>query len=167
MTVKSAILSLFAILMLVPVVYSDVPLHVPIKYEVLSPNKKFRAEIDPLEGTKITRVESGKVLWKLPDWYRWAFLSDDGEHFVTGYDGLNLIPLDCTKKLVLITFWRKGNKVKEVTVGDLFPDTRILQRTVSHYQWGTIDGIDRDGFLQVRRCDGTKFLFDVRTGAKR
>ncbi len=155
------------LLLIAPPVHSDAPLPAPAKHEVLSSNKKFRAELDPREGTKIINVESGRVLWKLPDWYRWAFLGDDGEHFVTGYDGLNLIPLDYTKKLVLITFWEKGNKIKEITVGDFFPDTRILQRTASHYQWGYIYGIDRDGFLQVKRCNGLVFLFNVRTGEKK
>jgi hypothetical protein len=164
----AATVVLFMILLLiVPPVHGDEPLPAPAKHEVLSPNKKLRAELDPREGTKIINVESGRVFWQLPDWYRWAFLADDGEHFVTGYDGLNLIPLDYTKKLVLITFWEKGNKIMEITVGDLFPDTRVLQRTASHYQWGYIYGIDRDGFLHVKKCDGLEILLDVRTGAKR
>jgi len=155
------------LLLIVPPVHSDGPLPAPAKHDVLSQNKKFRAELDPRVGTKIINVESGRVLWQIPDWYRWVFLGDDGEYLVTGYDGLNLIPLDYTKNLVLITFWKKGNKNKDITVGDLFSDTRILQRTVSHYQWGYIYGIDRNGFLHVKRCDGLEILFDVRTGAKR
>lgn len=164
----AATATLFMILLLIVLpVYGDEPLPAPAKYEVFSPNKKYRAELDPREGTKIINVESGKVLRQLPDWYRWAFLADDGEHFVTGYDGLNLIPLDYPKNLVLITFWSKGNKIREITVGDLFPDTRILQRTASHYRWGYIYGIDHDWFLHVKRCDGLEILLDVRTGAKR
>ncbi len=163
----AAIVCFFMILLLIALpVCSDAPLPLPAKHEVLSPNKRFRAELDPREGTKIISVESGTVLWKLPDWYRWAFLADDGEHFVTGYDGLNLIPLEYTRELVLITFWRKHKKIKEITVGDLFPDTGILQRTASHYHWGTIQGIDKDGHLQVERCDGTRFLFDIKTGER-
>ncbi len=155
------------LLLIVSTVCSDAPLSPPAKHEVLSRNKRFRAELDPREGTTIISMESGNILWKLPDWYRCAFLADDGQHFVTGYDGLNLIPLDYSKKLVLITFWKKGNKIKEITVEDIFPDTRILQRTASHYNWGYMSGIDQDGFLQVKRCDGRVFLFDVRTGAKK
>ncbi len=153
-----------ALLLIAPPSRGDEPLPLPEKYQVLSLNKKFRAELDPREGTRIIHVASSKIMWTLPTWHGWAFLSNDGEHLVTGYDGLNLIPLEYTKKLVLITFWMKDKKTREITVGDLFPDTRILQRTVSHYNWGTINGINPDGYLQVRRCDGTRFLFDVRTG---
>ncbi len=165
--IAAMVVLIMILLWIVPPVHSDEPLSAPAKHEVLSPNKKLRAELDPHEGTKIINVESGRVLWQLPDWYRWAFLADDGEHFVTGYDGLNLIPLDYTMRLVLITFWKKGDKIKEITVGDLFPDTRILQKTASHYHWGYIYGIDRDGCLQVKRCDGLEILFDVKTGARR
>jgi hypothetical protein len=164
----AATVSLFVMLLLiVPPVHSDGPLPAPAKHDVLSQNKKYRAELDPLAGTKIIEVKSGRVSWQLPDWYRWAFLADDGEHFVTGYDGLNLIPFDYPKNLAIITFWKRGNKIKEITVGDIFPDRRILQRTVSHYQWGYMYGIDRDGFLHVKRCDGLEILLDVRTGAIR
>jgi hypothetical protein len=154
-------------LLIVPPVHGDEPLPAPAKHAVLSQNNKFRAELDPHAGIKIINAASGKILWQLPGWYRWAFLADDGEHFVTGYDGLNLIPLDYHKNLVLITFWNKGHKIREITVGDLFPDTRLLRRTASHYNWGYMYGIDRDGFLHVKRCDGLEIFLDVRTGAKR
>jgi hypothetical protein len=48
-------------------------------------------------------------------------------------------------------------------VGELFPNTRILQKTVSHYNWGSIMRITND-MLIVRRCDGKELRFDVTTG---
>lgn len=105
---------------------------------------------------------SGKTVWKAPKiWSRKALLANDGEHFVTGYDGLNLIPVNCTWDFVLITFWRRDEKIRDVTVGELFPDTRVLVRTVSHYQG--IQGIT-DYTLTVRRCDKKEVRFDITTG---
>ncbi len=73
---------------------ADRPLPSPRRYEVESPSKKYSATIDPKTGVTVRAAGSGKTVWKAPKiWSRRAFLADDGEHFVTGYDGLNLIPV--------------------------------------------------------------------------
>ncbi len=95
----AAIVCFFMILLLIAFpVCGDAPLPLPAKHEVLSPNKKFRAELDPREGTKIIRLGSGTVPWKLPDWYRWAFLADDGEHFVVRLRGIESDPVGIDEK---------------------------------------------------------------------
>jgi hypothetical protein len=65
---------------------------------------------------------------------------------------------------VLFSFWREGTRIRDVTIRDFAPDHRIFQRTASHYEWGTIEGIDPRGRLKVNRADGKTFLFDVTTG---
>jgi hypothetical protein len=69
---------------------------------------------------------------------------------VTGYDGINLIPQNYTKDLVLISFWRRDKKIRDVTVGELFPDTHILRKTISHYNWGLITGITKSTLNVLR-----------------
>jgi hypothetical protein len=143
----------------------DTPLPPPSKVTVTSPNGRIRAVSDP--KATITRVEDTKlhkVLWLLPDWYRSLFVANDGKHLVTEYDGLNLLPTDFRDDLVLLTFWREGKKLREVTVRDLFPDHSILQRTASHYAWRETIGIDEHGRLKMQRVDGKIFFFDVATG---
>lgn len=142
---------------------ADEPLAPPTRYEVQSPSRKFVATLDPNSGVRVSAAGASEVLWASTNWFRVAFLADDGDHFVTGYDGLNLIPRDYTKDLALITFWRREKKIRDVTVGELFPSMRILQKTVSHYNWGSIAGITK-GKLIVRRCDGNEVRFDVTTG---
>jgi hypothetical protein len=143
---------------------ADTPLLPPKRHEVESSSKKFVATVDPKLGVTVRAVGSSDVLWKGPAmWARNAFLADDGEHFVTGYDGLNLIPANYSTDLVLITFWKKDQKIREVTVGELFPDPSVLVRTVSHYHWGGIRGI-KGNTLIVSRCDGTQVTFDITTG---
>jgi hypothetical protein len=144
---------------------ADTPLPPPSKVTVSSPNGRIRAVSDP--ESSITRVEDAKlhkVLWSLPDWYRSLFVANDGKHVVTEYDGLNLLPTDFRDNLVLLTFWREGKKIREVTVRDLFPDLSILQRTASHYAWCEDIGIDEQGRLKIERVDGKIFVFDVATG---
>jgi hypothetical protein len=90
-------------------------------------------------------------------------LADDGDHFISGYEGMNLIPQDYAKDLALVTFWRRNEKIRSVTVGELFPDLRVLTRTVSQYHWGSITGLTNNS-LTVIRCDGKTVRFDVNTG---
>ena len=143
---------------------ADTPLPPPKRHEVESPSKKYIATVDPKTGVTVRAAGSGKTVWKAPKiWSRRAFLADDGEHLVTGYDGLNLIPVNYTRDLVLITFWRRGERIRDITVGELFPDTKVLVRTVSHYHWGGIQGIT-GRTLTVRRCDKKEVRFDITTG---
>jgi hypothetical protein len=155
---------LFTVLLLLfPVLptRADVPLPPPAHYEVKCPSRQFVAALDP--GTGVSVIGSSEVLWASTKWFRVAFLADDGEHFVTGYDGMNLIPRNFTKDLVLITFWKRNRQIREVTVGELFPDTDVLKKTASHYFWGGITGIT-NRTLSVTLCDGNVVNFDVTTG---
>ena len=49
----------------------------------------------------------------------------------------------------MLTFWKDGKLVRTVTVDELIPDKKILRRTVSHYSWGSISGIAKNGLLEV------------------
>ena len=142
----------------------DQPLPPPSKVTATSPSGRIRAISDPTTGTRVEHAKSHKVLWSLPDWHRSFFVADDGEHLVTEYYGLNLIPTGFIGHLVLLTFWENGKKIREVRVRDLFPKRSILQRTASHYLWRQSIGIDEPGRLRVERVDHKVFLFDVATG---
>jgi len=142
----------------------DTPLPPSSKITATSPNGRIRAVSDPTTGTEVEDLTQHKVLWRLPDWHRSMFVANDGRHLVSQYDGLNLIPIDFRDELVLLTFWREGRKIREVRVGDLFPDHSILLRTASHYLWRHAIEIDAQDRLKVQRVDGRIFFFDVATG---
>ncbi|WP_411825565.1 hypothetical protein [Luteolibacter sp. AS25] len=95
-----------------------------------------------------------------------AFLCDDGRHFITAYGGLNLLPLNYKGSDVLLTFWKDGELVRTVTVDELIPDKKVLQRTVSHYSWGYISGVTKTGLLEVILEDDRKHYFDPTTGRR-
>jgi hypothetical protein len=157
------ITAILILLFFASVVRADEPLAPPARYEMQSASHKYVAILDPKTGVVVRAADSSTILWTATNWFRIAFLADDGQHFVSGYDGMNLIPQDYTKDLVLVTFWRQNKKIRDVTVGELFPNTRILQKTVSHYNWGSITGITNSTLI-VSRCDGKVFRFDVTTG---
>lgn len=143
---------------------ADTPLPTPSAHEAISKNSAFVAISSPTNGTRVLNKATKQELWSMAGWFRWLFVSNDGNHVVTGYDGMNLIPIDYTDDLVLLTFWDKGREIRKVTLKEIVPSKAILTRTVSHYHWGTIVEINESGSLAVNRSDGKTLLFDVTTG---
>jgi hypothetical protein len=160
----AVVFALVVSLLVCGVARGDMPLSPPSKVTATSPNGRIRAVSEPKAGTRVEDAELDKVLWSLPGWHRSMFIADDGRHLVTEYDGMNLIPTDFTDNLVLLTFWCAGRKIREVTVGDLFPDHDGLVRTASHYAWRLTIEFDASGRLRVSPIDGKTLLFDVTTG---
>jgi hypothetical protein len=155
------------ILIAINVSLGDMPLPPPGRIVTTSPNGQIRAVSDPNEGTSVEDPTRNEVLWHIPSWHRSMFVANDGKHLITEYDGMNLIPINFTDDLVLLTFWREGKKIREITVKDLFPDHSKLLRTVSHYVWRTTIKFDGQGRLNVSRIDGKMLIFDVPTGQER
>ena len=143
----------------------DSPLAPPSKHSVKSPDGNITAVSDPESRTTIVqRTTTNEQLWQIPSWERWLFVANDGKHAVTGYGGINLIPVEYDEEMVLFTFWREGRKIRDVTLKEFVPRKRILRRTVSHYYWGIIEKIDAEGYLVIRRADDKVFLYDLNTG---
>jgi len=158
-------LTFFVALVLVPsVAMADAPPSLPATHEISSANQAIQVISSPDEGTHILERVSQQELWSMPGWFRSLFVSNDGDYLVLGYDGISLIPQDYTDDLVLLTFLHRGKVLRKVTLKDIVPDPSILLRTVSHYQWGWIEGINSNGEFVVHRVDGTVFSFDLSTG---
>jgi len=153
-----------AVAFAVGIAKGDMPLPPPSEITAMSRNSGIRAISDPKAGTRVEDAKQGKVLWRLSEWHRSMRVADDGKHLVTESDGMNLIPVDFTDDFVLLTFWRNGTKIRDVTVRDLFPGRQGLVRTVSHYAWRLGMDLDAQGWLLVSLIDGRTLLFDVGTG---
>ncbi len=147
-----------------PAAQADSPLPPPKRHAVLSPDGRTQAISDPKAGTSVVRLQDKKLLWRVPGFYWWLFVANDGKHLVTAYIGMNLIPTDSRDDLVLFTFWREGQRIEEITLKEFIPQRTILRRTISHLYWGSIEGIDARGRLKVERADKRIFYFDVTSG---
>jgi hypothetical protein len=97
-------------------------------------------------------------------WFRVASLADDGEHFVAGYWGMNLIPLNYDKQLVMLYFFKRGELLNHVTLEQIIRDNSKLRRTASHYAWGNFLGLDKSGRYVVETVEGRRIRFDLTTG---
>lgn len=146
----------------------DAPLAPPSNYTVYSLNRRFYAFLDAgKKKTTVFEVRKGAPaaqVWEMPGWFRVAALSDDGEHFVVGFEGINLLPLDYHKEQVMLSFYRRGKLLRAVTLGQLVKDYGKLQRTVSHYYWGRYLGFDEKNRYLVATVEGRTIAFDAATG---
>lgn len=145
---------------------ADAPLAAPALKTVCSPNGVYCAVMDP--NTSLTRVHragrANETLWSMTGWFRVAALSDDGKHLVTGYDGMNLLPLDYAPDTVVLTFHKRGEVIRRVKLSDVVGDLAKLQPTVSHLYWGHYVGFNETGRYVIETVEGRRLAFDVATG---
>ena len=144
---------------------ADTPLPPPEKLTICSPAGTVCATSDPV--TNVTLVASQAAQqhsWAIPGWHRWLFVSDSGESVVVGYDGMNLVPVDITLKEPVLFFYHNGRLVRTVTLGDLYKRKSQLRRTVSHFAWAHIPGINQADQLVVELVNGKKVAFAASTG---
>ena len=146
---------------------ADEPLEPPQSRRVVAPSGKCWVYTDAVKGSTIAYVnDNGKVraLWAISGWYRVAALASDCEHFVTGYDGVNLLPENFSRDTTLLSFYRSGVLIRRVTLADLVKDLSKLERTVSHWSWGHYVGIEGGTPYRVVTVDRGQLVFDMKTG---
>ncbi len=146
---------------------ADQPLEVPTSHKITSPSSRCWATTDVTSKTTTAYLRSGKQtkkLWSVDGWYRVAGLAADCEHFVTGYEGVNLLPEGYARDTVMLAFYRKGVLIRRVTLAELIKDLTKLEKTVSHWSWGYYAGIEKGTHYRVRTVDRGDIVFDMKTG---
>jgi hypothetical protein len=103
-------------------------------------------------------------LWSMDGWYRVAALAADCEHFVTGYDGVNLLPDKFAANIVLLSFYRNGSLIRHVILSELVKDLAKLEKTASHWSWGNYVGIEKGTRYRIVTIDQGEVVFDMKTG---
>jgi hypothetical protein len=144
---------------------ADAPLPPPEELRICSPAGKVCATSDPATNvTLVSSQTSRQKPWTIPGWHRWLFVSDDGESVVVGYGGMNLVPVDVTLEEPVLFFYNKGKLVRTVTLGDLYERKSQLRRTMSHFAWADMLGINRANQLVVQLVNGKQVAFAASTG---
>ena len=144
---------------------ADDPLPPPSQIVACSPSGKFCAASDPVrQVTLIISKPSDKVLWSIPGWHRWLFVSDNAESVVIGYDGMNFVDQDVSLNQPVIFFYDRGKLIRMIRLSDLYRSKSQLQRTASHLYWGYILGFNRTNQLVVELPDARRVAFNAKTG---
>lgn len=166
-TVRAAALAVVFMSSVTLEVWADEPLPPPHRHTRCSPSGKACVTSDPEEGTfghLPGAADSGARRWSLSGWHRVMYLADDGEHLVTGHEGINLVPLRKPLGVEILAFWRRGKAVRAYRLSDLVASKKSLQRTASHYRWGSYEGFDAAGDFHVSTVEGVVLVFSPKTG---
>ena len=146
-------------------VLADTPLPPPDRLEVCSADKTICAVSDPVANrTVVSSTQSRQVLWTLPGWHRWLFVSDDGMSVVTGYSGMNLVPVDVTLEEPVLFFYSRGKLVRSTRLGDLYKHKSQLPRTVSHLAWASGGEFNDANQFVITLAYGRRVAFSTSTG---
>ncbi len=138
---------------------------------IWSRNKQFVADVHL--DTKVTRI--GKVewqgnmgrttwLWSMDGAFVPGWLSNDGEHFVAGYEGVNLLLANFQRDQVMLSFYRRGQLISQVRLNQLIADFSKLQSAGPNYRWANYVEMNACRYLALETVEGRKLLFDVKTG---
>ncbi len=156
-------LAMLALATLAPATLADQPLPAPQDKTVCAPNGLFCARMD-LAANEIRVTSEDQLHWRMPGWFRDAYLADDGDHLVVGYGGLSLLDRDYRPQTTMITFWRRGRIVRRVPLSEVIAAPARLRPTVSHVVWGQTVGFDEAGRFVVHTAEHRRIAFDVATG---
>jgi hypothetical protein len=143
----------------------------PPRYTMCSASGAFCFTSDPAgpEGGRTWVHAAGapeSPTWVLPQYFAIAFLADDGEHLVTGYRDVNLLPIGEPEKTTIVSFWRKQALLRAYTPEELGYGRDRLQPTASHYVWGSYLGFGEDGRFRLVMIDKKEIAFDAETGKR-
>jgi hypothetical protein len=64
----------------------------------------------------------------------------------------------------MLYFFHRGELIRYVTLDQIIHDYSKLERTASHYNWGSYKGLDLAGRFVIETVEGRKLAFDVATG---
>jgi hypothetical protein len=150
---------------------ADSPMTAPSNQIIWSRNHRYYALSD-VKNDQVTGYQGsvqgrGKKLWMQKGWVRNAFLTHDGQHFIVGYPGQNLLSLQHAPNETMLWFYKSGKLIRRVTLDQLIHDRKNLQPTVSHYYWGHIEGLDKNEALIVTTVEKRTFRFDREGRLKR
>jgi hypothetical protein len=147
--------------------WADQPLEVPKsrKIEASSGNCWAYADAVNKTTTAYTRIKGKNTkLWTINGWYRVAELASDCEHFVTGFERVNLLPEDYRPEIIMLSFYCKETLIRQVSLKELVKDLSKLEKTSSHWSWGYYMGLERGMYYRVKTVDRGEIVFDMKTG---
>lgn len=139
--------------------------------QVWSRSKEFVADADfDAKSTRVSRVEwQGNMgrstpLWSMEAAFPAAWLANDGEHFVAGYEGEKLLPPGYKKDQLMLSFFKRGKIINQLRLDQLVSDFSRLEKAGARYRWVRYWGLNPCGHLVLETVEGKELLLDVTTG---
>jgi hypothetical protein len=140
---------------------------VPKQHPEKSGRDRFLASDGFGVAYELLRDGNSKELWRSSGWYSFeVHLSPNGEDLVAMGPWNELPGPKATD--VALTFFHRGQFVKQYTVLELVRDRSKIRKSVSHYSWrddGHRASFDVPETFSAGTCDGLTYDFDPKTGA--
>lgn len=146
---------------------ADQPLEAPQNRSIIAPSGNCWAYTDAVKKTTTAyKLINGKQteLWAIEGWHRVAALASDCKHFVTGYEGVNLLPEGYSPDMVMLSFYCNGMLIRQIRLNELVKDLGKLEKTASHWSWGYYMGLEQGIYYRVMTVDRGEIVFDMKTG---
>lgn len=145
--------------------FADAPLPPPDRVVACASSGAVCAESDPKSNvTRVVRQSDGALLWSVPGWHRWIFVSEDGRSMALGYSGMNLVPRNVDMNLDVMRFYSDGHLVRALRLSDLYDDRAQLPPTSSHLMWVEGITVNNANHLVLKLVTGKTMAFSMSTG---
>jgi len=144
--------------------WADSPLPPPYVHQICSSSKQVCVFLQPEGTAEIMRKEEAgwKSLWAVRGWHRWGWVSESAQYFVS-CGTQDLISLDAGDDTQVAMVFSGGTLIRSVTLKEVVPTRKHLQRTVSHYAWGRCEGFsESETSFQISTVSG-KYALDLKT----
>jgi hypothetical protein len=136
---------------------------------ISSANKRFYAARGPRGKSTLVFRQVGpkeaEKIWEKADWTHVAFLSNDGEYLVTGYEGNNLLRHRHAPDVVMLQFYRRGTLLRSIKLNEIIVSRDRLDVTDSGVFWGFYEGFLTLHRFAVDTVEERRLIYDVTTGA--
>ncbi len=157
---------LFSIgVVMLSVANADSPMEQPYEHLICSNSKHYCAYLNPLTNVKVFNVKENdvpaRVIWTVPGWHRYSYLSDDGKYFVSSYG--SLLPRNNNQNINILRIWEKGTLIHEIKASELI-DNKKLVETTSHYYWGNTIGFEMNNIFLISTVEDETLKINVETG---
>ena len=138
-----------------------------------SPNRNFTAIVCPDDkNTFIYRVNwQGNMgmrekvpKWKAPDCFKKMWISNDGQSIAGTEFEDGILPSDAAEDTTILSFYRNGQLLNQVRLGQMLGDTSVLPQTTSGLRLTNDIYLNDSGKLIVEIADGRNLLFEMSNG---
>lgn len=139
--------------------------------QVFSRNRGFVADVN--FDAKVTRISSivwqgnmgrSTPVWSMEGAFPVAWLANDGEHLVAGYEGEKLLRPNYDNNQVMLSFFRRGKIISQVRLDQLVRDVSKLEKAGAGYRWARYWGLNPCGHLVLETVEERALLFNIATG---
>lgn len=146
--------------------FADAPLAPAKAYTTCSTSKEYCIDFNftPPKGSGVAyKLENHKKkeIWKIDNWMRIAYISNDGEYLVSCATNLvSSSTLWSAMDSKIVHIYKNGQLINQIKIKDIIKNKKMLVQTTSHYAWGHCSDLV-DYNLTIIALNDKKIIIDI------